>query len=79
MDLPVSKGVGLKTGTTLLLLCSVSQALTEPAQPQGEEDRFLLLNGKNAKEFAAILHLLQIVHVFNPGSGPGSTNTDICG
>lgn len=78
-ELPASKGVGLKMRTTSLLLCSMSQALPEPAPSQGEEDRLLLLKGKNVEEFAAIFHLLQRVCVFIPGTGLRSTNTDIRG
>lgn len=71
VELPLSKGVGLKMGPTSLLLCSVSQ-LPEPVQSQGEEDRFLLLNGKNVEEFAAVFNLLQVICVFTAGTGPRS-------
>lgn len=79
VELLVSKGVGLNAGTTSLLLYSVSQALMEPVQSQGEKDRFLLLNGKNVKEFAAIFKLLQVICVFTPGTGRRSKYTHIGG
>lgn len=56
MELPVSKGVSMKMGPTSLPLYSVSQVFTEPVHSQGKGDRFLLLNGKNVKEFAAIFN-----------------------
>lgn len=52
----MAKGVSMKMGPNSLPLYSVSQALTEPVHSQGEGDRFLLLNGKNVKEFAAIFN-----------------------
>lgn len=79
MEVPVSEDLGLKLGTTLLLLCSISQRDTEPAHTQGEEHRSLLLNGNNVKKFKVIFNLLQVICFCLPGASLGYTYTDIYG